>query len=325
MKILILGGNGRIGTLIAEALRARVPEARIIRTTRETPAQIREGQDEWQQFDPFADDWRRLPQVDLLVNAVGAIQSTKEMPFSKVHEGLVRLILQHRAALGNPRILQVSALGADPSHKAAFLATKGRADALLLAAPDTVVLRPSIVCTPGTMLFQRLDQLIQIARVGFGKLLVPAGFPQTRVQPVAPDDLGRIAAAAALEPGLTGIVEAVGPASLSFEELLRAKAEVQGLRLRLIGVPRAIIEGFVQHFVAVWFPQTLSYDQFQLLFEDNVADPSLAARLNGRPLRDSLPFWRGEPWPEPTAQPLSVSERKHHLYAEAIGEPKRIP
>lgn len=315
MKFLILGGNGRIGKIIADALRVRHPQAVILRTTLKACPPAQEGLDQWLQFDPFDDDWGQLPYVDLVVNAVGAIRATRNMPFSKVHVGLTQSMLVHRVALGSPRIVQVSAIGADPAHKSAFLATKGQADALLLAEPDTLVVRPSIVCTPGTMLSRRLDQLIQIAKVGFGKLLVPAGFPATRVQPILPEDLGRIIAAAC-DADLTGIVEAVGPAPLSFEELLRAKASAQGMALRLIGVPRAIMEGFVQHFVAVWFPQTLSRDQFRLLFEDNIGDPSLATRLNGQPLRDSLPFWRGEPISTPQAepQPAEQSERKHVLY-----------
>lgn len=322
MNILILGGNGRIGTLIADALHARVPQARILRSTRKALPAPPVG--EWLHFDPFVDDWSRLPHIDLVVNAVGAIRATKAMPFSKVHEGLTALILQHRAALGYPRIVQVSALGAAPAHKAAFLATKGRADALLLAEPDTVVLRPSIVCTPGTMLSQRLDQLIQIAKVGFGKLLVPAGFPATRVQPIAPDDLGRIAASAALDPAVAGVVDVVGPEALSFEALLHTKAAAHGVNLRLIGVPRAIMEGFVQHFVAVWFPSTLSRDQFQLLFEDNVGDKHLATTLNGGHLQDTLPFWRGEPWPATPPQLLHNDLRKQPLYAAAIGNEKSI-
>lgn len=313
MKILILGGNGRIGNMIAQALRLAHPQAVILRTTRKACPPAQEGLDQWLRFDPFDDDWGQLPYVDLLVNAVGAIRATRNMSFAKVHVGLTEKMLVHRVALGYPRILQVSAIGADPAHKSAFLATKGQADALLLAEPDTLVLRPSIVCTPGTMLSRRLDQLIQVAKVGFGKLLVPAGFPATRVQPIMPEDLGRIAAAAALDTRLTGVVEAVGPSPLSFEDLLRAKAEAQGMSLRLLGVPRAIMEGFVQHFVAVWFPQTLSRDQFRLLFEDNVGDPTLATRLNGRPLRDSLPFWRGEPTPAPAPQPVEQFERKHVL------------
>jgi uncharacterized protein YbjT (DUF2867 family) len=315
MKFLILGGNGRIGKIIADALRLRHPQAVILRTTRKACPPAQEGLDQWLQFDPFDDDWGQLPYVDLVVNAVGAIRATRNMPFSKVHVGLTQSMLVHRVALGSPRIVQVSAIGADPAHKSTFLATKGQADALLLAEPDTLVVRPSIVCTPGTMLSRRLDQLIQIAKVGFGKLLVPAGFPATRVQPIMPEDLGRIIAAAC-DADLTGIVEAVGPAPLSFEELLRAKASAQGMALRLIGVPRAIMEGFVQHFVAVWFPQTLSRDQFRLLFEDNIGDPTLATRLNGQPLQDSLPFWRGESISTPQAlpQPVEQSERKHVLY-----------
>ena len=293
-RTLILGGNGRIGQLAAAHLRKHDPQAEVIQLARTVPADAPPGH--FLRFDPFHDDWAMLPPCDLLINAVGAIKESADMPFERVHQGLSSLMIQHRAKLGNPRILQISALGADPTQELPFLKTKGLADELLLAESDTYLLRPSIVCTPGTMLSQRLKQLLKISRIGFGKLLVPKGFPETLVQPIMPEDLGALIVAMASLPKGEGsrIVEAVGPKPWAFGAILQAMAAAQGKPLRLVPVPREIMESFVKYFVGVWFPGTLNLQQFQLLFQDNTADPGPAITLLDRPLRDPLPFWQSE-------------------------------
>lgn len=291
-NILILGSDGRIGSLLRNHLRARLPYARIMGSTRGQIPAADATHTDWLIFDPFKDDWGQLPQFDLVVNAIGAIKETKEMPYSRIHEGLTSLLLTHREGLGQPRILQISALGARPDHEVNFLATKGRADAMLLAEPDTLVVRPSIVCTPETMLQKKLEQLLQIAKLGFGKLLVPSGFPDSHVQPIYPEDLGTLCVNAALTPGLHGIVEAVGPYPITFGEILTWMAETRGQKLKLVAVPREVIEGFVKHFVSVWFPGTLNYDQFRLLFQDNVGNPASGAAILGRMTKDTAPFWK---------------------------------
>ncbi|MFN8393657.1 MAG: hypothetical protein U0176_03185 [Bacteroidia bacterium] len=58
-------------------------------------------------------------------------------------------------------------------------------------------------------------------------------------------------------------------------------------------MPREIVESFVTHFVSVWFPDVISPDQFQLLFEDNVAAVAPTTNLLGRRPQD-MAFWRAE-------------------------------
>lgn len=216
------------------------------------------------------------------------------MTFDKIHLGLTQLILAHRAAMGNPRIVQVSALGADSKAETSFLHSKGLADELLLVEPNVVVLRPSIVCTPDTMLSQKLRSLLKMARFSFGKLLVPTGFPFTQIQPIMGADVGGAVAAASSKPIVPELVELVGPQRIAFGELLETMAAAEGRTVRLLEVSRDIMETFVKHFVAVWFPDLINYEQFKLLFQDNVGEVEQTKALLGCNPADTMGFWKGE-------------------------------
>lgn len=317
--ILLLGASGQLGTAIREAFAQLAPDCILIATSR-NPAPKDDDRGTWLKLDPLAEEWPALPKVDIVINVVGAIHATDAMPFEEVHGGVTAAILAHRERLGNPKIIQISALGADPGHSSAFLRTKGEADALLLRQPRTLVLRPSIVCTPGTMISKRFQTLLSISRFSLGKLLMPKGFGETKIQPILADDLGKAVVHAALADFVGSMaLPLVGPEQLSLRNLLETMAEAQGRKIRLIEVPREIVESFVTHFVSVWFPDVLNADQFQLLFEDNVAAVEPTLNLLGRRPASTLDFWRAEA--NHSEEKLEVYTRKmpHAMAIEGPG------
>ena len=293
-NILLLGASGKIGLEIRKVFAASKTSQRLICCSRGIwKGEVFPGET-WLQYDPFSDPWASLGRVDVVINAIGAIAESKEMSFERIHGGVTAAILQHRAAVGNPRIVQISALSADAASPLGFLRTKGQADEMLLQEDDSVVLRPSIVCTPDTMLSQKLQKLLTIARFGLGKLLVPNGFPHTRVQPVMGADVGEAAFHAANDPGFQGVIDVVGPEKLSFGDLILRMSAAQGRNVKLIEVSREIMESFVAHFVGVWFPNLINLEQFRLLFQDNVGDATATEALLGRSPHSTLGFWEGE-------------------------------
>lgn len=302
--ILLLGASGKIGLEIRKALHALAPGSSIICCSRSPWTGPQYPMEKWIVFNPLTDTdaWTFGHPIDVVVNAIGIIQESKGMTYEKVHVGITEAILRNRAALGQPRIVQVSALGASETHETDFLRTKGQADAKLLREVNVSILRPSIVCTPDTMLSQKLRQLLKIARFSLGKMLVPTGFPATQIQPILGADVGFAVALAALQPDSPSLIELVGPQRISFGELIAEMAAAQGRELRLLEVSREIMETFVKHFVGVWFPELINYQQFRLLFVDNVGEVEQTAKLLGRAPQDTLPFWRGE------AQPLTEEE-----------------
>ena len=85
-------------------------------------------------FDPFTDDWSLLGRADAIINCIGQIEPTRTSSFYDLHVGFIKLMLNNRNKIGQPRIMQISALGAAPHHQVEFLRTKGIGDELLLQA-----------------------------------------------------------------------------------------------------------------------------------------------------------------------------------------------
>lgn len=284
MKITVLGATGQIGSVIHNGLRNRQD---IVGTSRKPGAKCI-------QFDPFRDNWSLLDKTDVLINCVGQIEATKNSSFYDVHIGLTKLIIKNRELIGNPRIIQLSALGASTRHEVEFLRTKGIADDLLLQYPDTIVVRPSIVCTHQTMIVKKMLMLNRMSRLTRGIVLVPKGFLQTRIQPVMPEDLVGVihSLCGSIKPQKG--VDLVGPQPLSFKEIVTMMFKTRDMNLRLIEIPKIICDAAVICCISVFFPKVINSQQYQLLFADNVADSFEIEKMLHRPLLSPLPFFINE-------------------------------
>lgn len=268
MRILILGASGQIGFPLLQRLSHSFPQAQIVGTSRSglAPGPLASNAN-MLGFDPFSDDWEVLRPCDWVYNCIGQIRESKTMPFQRIHAGLTELLLANREKLGQPRIMQLSALGAGRYPDIPFLATKAEADRRLLLEPDTVVIRPSIVWTPDTMLLRKLRQLYRMSRWLGGRVIVPQGFLQSTVQPIEIDDLTALMIAVGEGRHAERIVSAVGPEPMSFGALLE---EVAGKPLPAWEIPRKVLEPLIRYIVSPLMPQLINYDQFRLLFEDNI-------------------------------------------------------
>jgi dTDP-4-dehydrorhamnose reductase len=271
MRIAILGASGQIGMVIYDHLKMSY----------EVVGTSRNAGDRFQQFDPFEDDWSVLGKPDVLINCVGQIEATAKSSFYHIHVDLTKQILSHRAQLGNPRIIQISALGASPGHKVEFLRTKGIADELLLQHPDTAVIRPSIVCTHRTMIVKKMIMLSNLAAFLFGFLPVPKGFLQTRIQPIMPEDLAEVVQEVCSRRDIK-LVEAVGPERLSFYEIIQILIRNRNRKFKVIEVSKRATDLLVQTFLSRLLPNVINAQQYQLLFEDNVGPVEPCKELLGR-------------------------------------------
>ncbi len=280
MKVIVLGASGQIGSAIRAALNK---DHEVVGTSRKDTAEL-------VQFDPFQDDWASLGQADVIINAIGQIGAARSSGFYKIHVELPERIIAHRKLLGNPRIIQISGLGASAKHTVEFLRTKGIADDLFLQHPDTVVIRPSIVCTPKTMIARKMLMLSNMARVSFGLLPVPKGFLDTRIQPIMIQDLVDAVALLLNDRGQR-VVNAVGPDPISFRELIALLAEIRNQKFRFIEIPKPVTDVAVRHFVSRVLPNVINSQQYDLLFEDNTADAEPIELLLGRALLPTRPFF----------------------------------
>ena len=294
MKIVIFGANGQLGRSFFQMLKKKFPNAQVVGTTRGGGFSTGDARikDDLLRFDPFKDNWAELGKVSILINCIGQIRETRECSFTHIHIDLAKLILANASTLGHPKILQLSALGAGEHEDIRFLATKSAADRLLLAGGNTCVIRPSIVCTPHTMLVQKLKLLQTIASASLGYLPTPKGFLDTKIQPIMIDDLMEIVYACCKAFPDRRMLELAGPMCISFRDLIKIAAN--GSKIIFVEVPRPVITPSVKYFVAPLLPGILSYDQYQLLFRDNTSIHAHFEELIGRPPKSTLPFWQKE-------------------------------
>jgi uncharacterized protein YbjT (DUF2867 family) len=284
-RIAILGARGQLGSVLCQTLK-RHQGVEILALSRvDKPGYLR--------FNPFSSDWNRLGKIDVFINAAGILRESKNEAFFEVHTELVRRIIENRHILGNPRILHISVLGADLASGSAFLSSKAEGESIVLKQDDVMVFRPSLFCLPNNLLVQKMILLLDISRYLGNRALLPATFPQHKIQPVMPNDV-----VDAIERGIFSEVlpvkslDLVGPSPISFGDLMTLAAKLRNQRLIPIEIPKNLVDIVTRNFISVWFPEILDYEQFKLLFKDNVGDPRQLEDWIGRPAQSSEEFWK---------------------------------
>jgi uncharacterized protein YbjT (DUF2867 family) len=293
MRIVVLGANGQLGAPMLARLLRDYPEAQVVGCVREERLPEVKGNAAFKQhfiaFNPFTDNWARVGKMDVLINCVGIIRETEDLGFPKAHVGLTGLMLGHREQMGNPRIIQISALGADLNSPSNFLRTKGLADLKLLQHPDTVIIRPSIVCTPNTMLSRKLQLLKKLCCFTGGFLPFPERMLQTRLQPVSIEDLSELISRLCFRKDHPHLLEAGGKETYTLRQLLERVPTCR----KILPFPQRLFDQLFP-ILSRLFPALLDKEQQLLLQQDNVADTAACERLLGRPMASTAAFWQGE-------------------------------
>ena len=284
MRIVVLGASGQIGSVIYNALKRH---HEVVGTSRKQSGELI-------QFDPFRDAWSMLGKSDIFINCVGQIEASPGSSFYKIHVELTKLIVLNRLAIGNPRIIQISALGASANHKVEFLKTKGMADGHLLQHSNTVVVKPSIVCTHRTMIVQKMLMLLKISKYTQGLIFAPKRFLNSQIQPVMPQDLAALVASLCTTQYLPKVIDVVGPERLSFHQIINFMFQTKRRGYRIVPVPKALTNVLVEYGVCLLFPKVITSQQYQLLFDDNIADAAPAERILGTPLTPTKQFFINE-------------------------------
>lgn len=285
LRIIVLGANGRVGRAVYEATLRCFPQAELVACVRRRHLHFEGCTGDTKHrsvvFDVFKDDWSTLGKADILVNCIGAISGTKTDSLHKVHHTLAALIRSHRSQLGNPRIIQVSALGVDVNSASEVLRIKALADALLLELPDTFVVRPSVVCSPDTLIAKKLQQTARLLRWSFNRLPVPQQVLRFRISPVMPHDLAAVVIAAMQGNPPQRIINVAGPQQYTFNDLLqlaRPGAKLVVLPDPLFRVLHALLYPLVKNL----FP----HDAFELIGTD-----SSAAENGNTVFSETKMFW----------------------------------
>lgn len=265
----VFGGSGFIGRHVVQRLAA---DGWIVRVAVRDPeaAMYLKVAGEAGQIVPIAADITKpetvakaVEDAEWVVNLVGILYERGKATFQRVHAEGAASVARASAAAGVRRLVQMSAIGADPQSEAAYARTKAAGEAAAQAAfPDVTVVRPSIVIGPEDDFFNRFAAMARFAPA------LPA-FP-TRFQPVYVGDVAEAIVRCLGDAATKGrTYELGGPRVYSFKELME-------LMLEEICRPRPVVElplwvASAQACVLQFLPvPPITPDQVRLLKVDNV-------------------------------------------------------
>ena len=208
--------------------------------------------------------------ASLVVNLIGILAERRSGDFQRIQADGPGMIARHAAAAGAERMVQVSAVGADPASPSLYAQTKAAGEKAVLAAlPQATILRPSLVFGAEDQFFNRFAQMAQILP------FMPVIAGETRMQPVYVGDV-----ADAVMAGLTGLdtagktYELGGPRVWTFREILAYILSETRRKRPLVNIPMNIAR--FQASIAEKLPtKPFTRDQLLLLSKDNVVSPGM--------------------------------------------------
>ena len=274
--VTVFGGSGFVGGQVVQALARRGWRVRIAcrRPDRAWKLQTsgHVGQLQAVRCDATRPDdvAAALRGADAAINLIGILYESGRRTFHAMHVEAARNIAEACAAGGVARLVQVSAIGANPESRSDYALSKAAGEmAVREAKPDAVVIRPSVVFGAGDDFLNRFAALASIAPA-----LPLIGGGQTKFQPVYVADVAEaIARATAAREAAGRTLELGGPAVMTFEDLLSLIRRETYRSFGLIPLPffaARAIGAIAQLTAAVGIAPVLTRDQVVLLETDNV-------------------------------------------------------
>ncbi len=201
-----------------------------------------------------------------VVNLLGILFERRSGDFMAVHRDVPERIAQAAAATGVRRLVQMSAIGADPQGEALYAKSRGEGEAVVRAAfPKATIIRPSIVFGPGDGFFARFAQMSVMSPF---LPLIDGG--KTRFQPVYVGDVAEAIGRCVESDEHQGkTFELGGPEVRSFAELLRYILDTVNRRRLLLPLPSRIA-AIQARFLEFLPTPPLTRDQLLMLKTDNV-------------------------------------------------------
>ncbi len=270
--VTVFGGSGFVGRHLVGRL---AKQGWIVRVAIRRPSQagFLKPMGDVGQITPIRAPVQEQPAVEAavegaeaVINLVGILYERGAQTFSAIHSRGAQTVASAAAAAGVGRLVQVSALGADPSGEADYARSKGAGEAAVKAAfPGATIVRPSIIFGPEDGFFNRFAVM---ARISPALPLIGGG--STRFQPVYVGDVAEAIAKCLSDPACQGqVYELGGPHIYTFKELMELMLRQIRRRRLLVPWPFALAE-FQAAFLELLPVPPLTRDQVRLLRRDNV-------------------------------------------------------
>ena len=275
--ILLIGGNGFVGRVIAAQLQlagysvliptghlAAARELRMLPKVHVEEADIHE-------FDELQNLCGRIKPNGAVINLVGVLHDKPAQPYGRVfkaaHVELPKNIITAMQLHGLKRYLHMSALGADSQGPSMYQRSKGDGEAAVKASNlDWTIFRPSVI-------FGAQDQFINL----FSKLTklfpaMPLANHQAQFQPVSVDDVATaFVKSLSMPQTIHQAYDLVGPTVYTMKEIVEFAARKANTSCAIIPVPAFV--GYLQALAFEFLPGPT------LMSRDNIASMQLPNTL----------------------------------------------
>lgn len=267
----VFGGSGFIGRYVVMRLAAQGHVVRVAgRNTEAARGSMMAGQvgqvvPLYVSLSNEAAIQRATEGADMVVNLVGILSERRAGDFQRVQAEGAGRIARAAASQGVGRMVQVSAIGADPESASLYARSKAEGERAVHAAmPGATILRPSLVFGAEDQFFNRFGNMAMTLPV------MPVISGNTRFQPVYVGDVAdAIMAVLARDDAMGRIYELGGPRVWTFRELLSWILRETRRNRPLIDVPMGVAR--LQARIGELIPgKPLTRDQLILLGRDNV-------------------------------------------------------
>ena len=271
MKVLVAGGTGFIGSYLCRALADGGHDVTALsRTPEDTPDGVESTIGNVTAYDSIEPS---VAEQDVVVNLVALSplfepKGGNEM-HDRVHRGGTENLVRAAEAGGVDRLVQLSALGADPDGDTAYIRAKGQAEAIVRESDlEWTIFRPSVVFGEGGEFVSFTKRLKGMFAPGVPMYPLPGG-GRTRFQPIHVADLVPMLVAVVEDDEHVGeTYEVGGQETLTLREVteLVYEAERKGVRIVPLPMPLARV-GLTVLGAVPGFP--MGPDQYRSLTFDN--------------------------------------------------------
>lgn len=295
-RVVLIGGSGFLGRSVANRLadagvdvlvptrrRSRAGHLLVLPTVEVVEADIHDDRSLE----------RLLAGADAAVNLVGVLHSRPGRPFgpdfARAHVELPTRIVEACRKTGVPRLVHVSALGADADGPSEYQRSKAAGEAAVRASGDTPawsILRPSVV-------FGRDDSFLNLF-AGLVRLfpVLPLAGAQARFQPVYVEDVAAVVWHCLTDNAAAGrTFDVAGPSVYTLRQLVEYVCTLLDKRRLIIPLPERV--AMMQAALMELAPAPLmSRDNVRSMRVDNVTDgPPLPFGLTPTALEAVAPSW----------------------------------
>jgi uncharacterized protein YbjT (DUF2867 family) len=280
-RVCVLGGSGFIGRSLCDRLGKRGVDLRVPTRSRSgVPALLVLPTIEVLTVNALDDRTlaRAFAGMDAVVNLTGILHARGSEGFEAVHVDLARRVARACGAAGVPRLIQMSALRADPEAPSEYLRSRGRGEIAAREAAQGVgltIFRPSVVFGRDDRFLNTFATLMRFSPV------VPLGCADARFQPIWVEDVARAIDVALDLPGTHGATyELGGPHVRTLAELVAFVARCMGRSRFIVPLPDPV----------AWLQAlTLEFLPGPLLTRDNLRSMSVPSVCTG-PFPEFLGF-----------------------------------